>query len=69
MSEELKETSRREFLKRTLRKTGYVVPLIVALNMNSREAWAENYGNGREPGGHDGKCDSLVEKVFNPSCW
>ena len=74
MSEEDKKTSRREFLRKTIRTTGYVLPLVVAVKMSSREAWAQQYGNGGTDGdlkqqGRDGKCNSTFEKLFNPSCW
>ncbi len=72
MSEEGKQTSRREFLKKTIRTTGYVLPLAVAFKMSSRKAWAEKYGSSGSTGEEknpDGRCNSFVEKVFNPSCW
>jgi hypothetical protein len=76
MSEEGKQTSRREFLGKVLRTTGYVLPVIVAVKASSRKAWAQQYGN--EGGGNvveqhsspgNGQCNSFWEKVFNPSCW
>jgi hypothetical protein len=75
MSEENKQTSRREFLKKSIRTTGYVLPVVVALKMSSRKAWAEQYGNNGNSGNtaveksRDGKCNSFFEKFFNPSCW
>jgi hypothetical protein len=72
MSEENKQTSRREFLKKSIRTTGYVLPVVVALKMSSRKAWAEQYGNNGSTAfekGQNGKCNSFFEKVFNPSCW
>ncbi len=72
MSDANTQTSRREFLKKSIRTTGYVLPIVVALKMSSRAAWAEQYGNGGSTAGkkgQTGKCSTFVEKVFNPSCW
>jgi hypothetical protein len=75
MSEEGKQTSRREFLGKALRTTGYVLPLIVAVKASSRKAWAQQYGNdggtnlSEQQSSGNGSCNSTIEKIFNPSCW
>ncbi len=79
MSEEGNQTSRREFLGKTLRATGYVVPLIVAMKMSSREAWAEQYGGSatgtdgiisqQTSHGNGRDCKTVFGRILNPKCW
>jgi hypothetical protein len=67
MSEEGKQTSRREFLGKALRTTGYVLPLIVAVKASSRKAWAQQYGNdggtnlSEQQSSGNGSCNSTMK--------
>jgi len=47
-------SSRREFLKKTIKTTGYVLPLVTAFKLGSLNAWAESYGKSieRRSGSH-----------------
>lgn len=63
-------SSRRDFLKRTIVVTGYVIPTVMIFKMKSPDAWAQSYdaGNGKKAGGDD-PCNDLWEKIFKPQCW
>jgi hypothetical protein len=63
-------SSRRDFLKRTIVVTGYVIPTVMIFRMKSPDAWAQSYedGNARQAGGDD-PCNTLLEKIFKPQCW
>jgi hypothetical protein len=37
-------SSRREFLKKACKTTGYVIPLVMVLKLGSANAWAQSYG-------------------------
>ena len=64
------DSSRRDFLKQTLKATGYVVPVVLLFNMGSTNSWAQNYEQttARRRNSNN-SCDHAVEKVFNTSCW
>ena len=63
-------SSRRDFLKKTIVVTGYVIPTVMILKMKSPDAWAQSYdaNNGQQAGGHD-PCKTVFEKIFKPQCW
>ncbi len=73
MSEKNQKThvSRREFLKQTLKTTGYVIPTVMIFKLGSIDVWAESY-NGRnirpEKNSSD-PCNGFFEKIFKTSCW
>lgn len=74
MTEQQRETglSRRDFLKETLRKTGYILPAVAVIHLKTADSWAENYG--RQQGqqrvnGKDDPCNGFFEKIFNSRCW
>jgi hypothetical protein len=76
MSEEQheKQISRREFLKGTLKTTGYVLPAIAVIKLNTVDAWANSYGREQTPsqntkGKHEDPCNGFFEKIFNTRCW
>ena len=76
MSEEQHEQqmSRREFLKGTLKTTGYVLPAIAVIKLNTVDAWANSYGREQTPnqttmGKHEDHCNGFFEKIFNTRCW
>ncbi len=55
-------SSRREFLKKTCRTTGYAIPLVMVLKFGSASAWADSYGRSSDNGlgkNHDGFFDQL----------
>ena len=45
-------TSRREFLKKSLKVAGYSVPVMMALSSVTLNAWASKYGNNGNHYGH-----------------
>ncbi len=62
-------SSRRDFLKRTIVVTGYMIPTVMIFRMKSSDAWAESYAeNGKQAEGDD-PCNTLLEKIFKPQCW
>jgi hypothetical protein len=63
--------SRREFLKQTLKTTGYVIPTVMVFKLGSADVWAESYGDrGKKCKNNDNdSCNSNWERVFNPHCW
>ena len=69
-------SSRREFLKKTIKATGYAVPAIMVFKMGSSKAWAQKYdaqssqvvGGTRNAGSSD-PCKGVFEKIFKSSCW
>ena len=73
-------SSRREFLKKTIKATGYAVPAIMVFKMGSSKAWAQKYeartdagsrqdvGSTRNAGSSD-PCKGVFEKIFKSSCW
>lgn len=40
---EQKAVSRREFLKKNLKKAGYIAPALMVLSLASLDAWARDY--------------------------
>ena len=80
MSEEQRENqiSRREFLQGTLKTTGYVLPAIAVIKLNTVDAWANSYGReqtpsqntkGKHEDKHEDSCNGFFEKIFNTRCW
>ncbi len=76
MSEEQpeKQISRREFLKVTLKTTGYVLPAIAVIKLNTVDAWANSYGQEQTSsqntnGKREDSCNGFFEKIFNTRCW
>lgn len=64
------DSSRRDFLKKSIKVTGYVIPTIMIFKMRSAEVWAQNYETRNPgPGGDHGNCNTFLEKIFNPKCW
>lgn len=66
------ETSRREFLKRTLKTSGYVLPTIMVVKLSTVDAWAQSYNRDQTaaPKGSDGDgCNGFFEKIFESRCW
>ena len=69
-------SSRREFLKKTIKATGYAVPAIMVFKMGSSKAWAQKYdarssqvvGATRNSGSSD-PCKGVFEKIFKSQCW
>ncbi len=37
-------SSRRDFLKKACKTTGYILPLVMVLKLGSSNAWAQSYG-------------------------
>lgn len=61
-------SSRREFLKKACKTTGYVLPLVTALKLGSVNAWAATYGRTAENGSqksHDGFFDQIFRFFSN----
>ncbi len=61
-------SSRREFLKKVCRTTGYVLPVVTALKLSSVNAWADSYGKSTDNGlgkNHDGFFDQLARFFGN----
>jgi len=71
MSEEKREKqiSRREFLKRTLKTTGYVLPAIAVIKLNTVDSWANSYGREQITKSKEDPCNGFFEKIFNTRCW
>ncbi len=63
-------SSRREFLKKTIKATGYTIPALMVFRMGSTKAWAQKYEtqNGQKVGSSD-PCKGVFEKIFKPKCW
>lgn len=63
-------SSRREFLKKTIKATGYAVPAIMVFKMGSSKAWAQKYEARitRNAGSSD-PCNGVFEKIFKSQCW
>ena len=63
--------SRREFLKKAIKTTGYTIPAMMVLRMGSTKAWAQKYETQRSPetGLSDDPCKGFFEKIFKPECW
>ena len=63
-------SSRREFLRKTIKVTGYTIPAMMVFKMGSTKAWAQKYetrsSQAAAPRDH---CKGVFEKIFNPSCW
>lgn len=66
-----KQTSRREFLRETIRKTGYILPTIVVIQMSTVDTWASDYAQRQNaaPESAGDKCNGFFEKIFDPKCW
>jgi len=69
-------SSRREFLKKTIKATGYAIPAMMVFRMGSTNAWAQKYDapNSQDVGSsQDVKlsdpCKGFFEKIFKPQCW
>jgi len=75
-------SSRREFLKKTIKATGYAIPAMMVFKMGSTKAWAQKYdaqgsqnvaqNTGQNVGqnvGSSDPCKGVFEKIFKTSCW
>ena len=75
-------SSRREFLKKTIKVTGYAIPAMMVFKMGSTKAWAQKYDaqgsqdSGSSQGvrsnqdvGSSDPCKGVFEKIFKTSCW
>lgn len=64
-------SSRRQFLKKACKTTGYILPLVTVLKLGSSNAWAQSYGRSTETttGGsrktHDGFFDQISRFFAN----
>lgn len=64
-------SSRREFLKKACKTTGYILPLVTVLKLGSSNAWAQSYGRSTSntAGGsrrtHDGFFDQIARFFAN----
>ena len=64
-------SSRREFLRKSIKATGYAIPAVMVLRMGSTRAWAQRYEgqqNAQEVRLSD-PCKGVLEKIFKPKCW
>jgi len=69
-------SSRREFLKKTIKVTGYSIPAIMVFKMGSTKAWAQKYEahgsqdvlSNQNDRSND-SCNGFFEKIFKPKCW
>lgn len=63
-------SSRREFLKKTIKTTGYAIPAIMVFKMGSTNAWAQKYeSRGSQNADFSDPCNGIFEKIFKPQCW
>ena len=63
-------SSRREFLKKTIKATGYAIPAMMVFKMGTTRAWAQKYEERSSQGVRPGNsCQGVFEKIFNPQCW
>ncbi len=67
-------SSRREFLKKTIKVTGYSIPAMMVFKMGSTRAWAQKYEaqgiNAAGPGAESSDpCKGVFEKIFKTGCW
>ncbi len=63
-------SSRREFLKKTIKATGYTIPAMMVFKMGSTKAWAQKYETqNRQDAGLSDPCKGVFEKIFKPECW
>ena len=62
-------SSRREFLKKTIKATGYTIPALMVFRMGSTRAWAQKYeAPSRQNAGLSDPCKGVFEKIFKPKC-
>jgi hypothetical protein len=81
MSTEEKGTTgktRREFLKQTLKTTGYIIPAVMVFKAGSTRSWAQSYQTtqttqdsnlNRNRRKSSDPCNGFFEKVSKTSCW
>lgn len=80
MKEQDQGSSRREFLKKTIKATGYAIPAVMVFKMGSRNSWAQKYETrssqniGESQGVEQGlnssdPCNGVFEKIFKTRCW
>jgi hypothetical protein len=63
-------SSRREFLKKTIKATGYTIPAMMVFRVGSTNAWAQKYDTGSgQGGGSSDPCKGVFEKIFKTQCW
>jgi hypothetical protein len=65
-------SSRREFLKKTIKATGYAIPAMMVFRMGSTNAWAQKYKawSSQDVGSSQSDpCKGFFEKIFKPQCW
>jgi hypothetical protein len=70
MNQKNKKTdiSRREFFKRALKKTGYIIPIVMVFKAGSIDSWAESYKKRNNKKSGD-RCKGFFKQIFDPSCW
>ncbi len=63
-------SSRREFLRKTIKATGYTIPAMMVFRVGSTKAWAQKYDSRNSPGAGEGDpCKGVFEKIFKTKCW
>ncbi len=63
-------SSRREFLKKTIKATGYTIPAMMVFRMGSTKAWAQKYDvRGHKGASSSDPCKGAFEKIFKSKCW
>ncbi len=63
-------SSRREFLKKAIKATGYTIPAMMVFRMGSTKAWAQKYDiQGSQVSGDSDHCKTVFAKIFKPECW
>ncbi len=63
-------SSRREFLKKTIKATGYTIPAMMVFRMGSTKAWAQKYDVQRsQEASSSDPCKGVFEKIFKTKCW
>jgi len=63
-------SSRRDFLKKTIRATGYAMPVMMVFRMGSTRAWAQKYDSrSSQDAGLSDPCKGVFEKIFKKQCW
>jgi hypothetical protein len=83
LTEEKEKTgrTRREFLKQTLKTTGYIIPAVMVFKAGSTRSWAQSYQSTQESDQNTAAdlnqrkrnssdpCNGFFEKIFKTSCW